>query len=416
MKKLLLLLWLVYVFTNVQAQTWTLIPNDQILPFTGCAFTYESTGYMTSTYLIGEFMVPYAVKTTDGGNTFDIMTLPAVQSFVNSQKIKFQSPTKGFIVGGGIALTTDAGNIWNLAVDMFTAQGVLYDIAFCGDMNGAAVGTSWYNDPIMFQTGDGGYNWSLIAVTSESTTLNTVVLPGTDLIYIGATGTGVSKTFVKSIDNGMNWSQPDFTSNIYSLCFTSETVGFAGSDNGIFMTDDAGDSWTSVLTSGSTVNSIMIKNNFGFAVCENGSIYNTVDNGYTWTIMTSPVQGSEILYDVSVVSNYSAYASGSNGTVIQFTAPVIDVQAADDNGLRLRVFPNPAVSEIMVDLPMGTSFISKIMITDLSGSLVREIPIKGSKSEQNRIRIEIDGLKPGMYIVSVESNNTEIKPVLFGKI
>ena len=120
-------------------------------------------------------------------------------------------------------------------------------------------------------------------------------------------GTGIH-TFSKSTDDGATWTQTSFTENIFTLCFISTEAGFAGTDAGIFKTTNGGNNWTSVLTTSSAVNSIDIKNGFGFAVCYDGSIYQTTDNGDNWISVISPVQGTKVLTAVSVVSPQCAFA------------------------------------------------------------------------------------------------------------
>jgi photosystem II stability/assembly factor-like uncharacterized protein len=416
MKKLFLLTLTAILLSSAYSQTWTLVPNGVIRPFYGCSFTDNTTGYLTGNYWSGDMWIPYVYKTIDGGNQLTILDLALGTSYLQSQNVYFIDQNKGFLAGGGIVITTDAGNFWNVVLDWSLVSGTLYDIRFFDAQNGIAVGESWYYDPLIFQTTDGGYNWNQLTITTESTTLNTVAFPGTDLIFVGATGTGASRTFTKSIDKGLNWTQPNFYNAIYSLCFTSVTTGFAGSDAGIFMTEDAGDTWGSVLTTPSKVNRIEIKNSFGFVVCEDGSIYNTINNGLSWEAMVSPVQGSKILYDVSVVSNNCAFASGSTGTLVQFTAPVSKINSVDQHSGNLTVSPNPILNDASINYCIDHKAITKIYICDISGRMIYETSSLNEEPGDYQINFNASDLKSGLYLTFLQIDGKIVNTVKLNKL
>jgi hypothetical protein len=82
------------------------------------------------------------------------------------------------------------------------------------------------------------------------------------------------------------------------------------------------------------------------------------------------------------------------------------ISALRDRGRKLRIWPNPAINEIMID-PGDISLpgIPEIRVTDLFGHEIIRTDFTG--------RLDISMLKPGTYIIVLSSGN---KPAAYGRI
>ena len=197
-------------------------------------------------YLAGD--KGYILKTTDGGQTFSQLHIPA--NFDIYYAVHFKNALEGWITGkttGKIFHTTDGGANWST----FTIPGVTtaqsyFEFSFPSDQIGYVVGSS----NISAKTIDGGATWTML------------------------NGTGLG------------------TNVLYCTYFKTDLIGFAGSGSGqLFVTQDGGLTWTSMTVGSSAqIRDIWFKNsNVGVLVNSLGEIFKTSNGGLTatdWTAAT----------------------------------------------------------------------------------------------------------------------------------
>ena len=70
----------------------------------------------------------------------------------------------------------------------------------------------------------------------------------------------------------------------------------------------------------------------------------------------------------------------------------------------LLVFPQPAINEISIESSILSTNNSVLYLFDLKGELILRNDIT-KKSNENRISLDISGLKSGFYLLKVQSNN-----------
>ncbi|MEN8142238.1 MAG: YCF48-related protein [Thermodesulfobacteriota bacterium] len=154
--------------------------------------------------------------------------------------VYFVDVNTGYAVGdvGTVVKTVNAGNLWTLAASAGAAT--LRDVYFIDTVRGWAVG-----DNGIYMTIDGAASWS------------------------GPIHTGI----------GFN-----------TVTFTTNTTGFAGSQNGgLYWTTDGGITWpvNTATFDGTPVISIeFVDTNNGFLVTRGKAIYSTNDGGTTWNPRT----------------------------------------------------------------------------------------------------------------------------------
>ncbi len=68
----------------------------------------------------------------------------------------------------------------------------------------------------------------------------------------------------------------------------------------------------------------------------------------------------------------------------------------------LRVFPNPAVHELVVDYPTSAPKAVQLVLTDAFGRAVLAQPATVSGAGEEACRLKVGHLKAGLYILTVQ--------------
>ena len=236
----------------------------------------------------------------------------------------------------------------------------------------------------------------------ESTSLTCLARPTAHALYAGSIDTG-GRTLFKSTNDGDTWTVLNTTLSFNSLNFSSATTGCAGTDTGIQRTTDGGVSWTLVQGTSAVVNCVRIRYDRGFAVMANDGIYQTDDNGLSWSPMTSPVQGSAALYYISLMSPSDAYAVGSAGTILRYSIPQgIGDASRNTVTLLMQNVPNPATSRtaIAYRLPAGADV--SLRLYDVSGRLLRTLSRGNQTAGLHGVELDASGLAAGTYFYRLE--------------
>jgi PKD repeat protein/photosystem II stability/assembly factor-like uncharacterized protein len=216
---------------------------------------------------------------------------------------------------GRIMRSVDNGISWSLVVDQGSRE--YWDITVFDDtVYATGVNRSNWTGRL-----DVSNNGSVFGqVTSFSTTAwvtpySIAVSPST--IVVG-TGNGLNGGFKVSTNRGLTWASIDTTinggsfPNVNDIQFVNNLVAFAVCHNGtILKTTDAGLTWTSVFSSGSSnsLRSVAFKDiNNGFAVGVSGSIFKTIDGGINWTDVST---GTSTITSAIIKNNLAYLVTGS---------------------------------------------------------------------------------------------------------
>ncbi|HUM46485.1 MAG TPA: YCF48-related protein [Chitinophagales bacterium] len=200
----------------------------------------------------------------------------------NLNDIHFTDDTTGYVCGGeryeegNIRKTTDGGETWlPQGEDLSKA---LNSIIFFGDDTGFSVGI----DGKIFNTLNGGLNWNLHQLPRYQ--------PMHDIFMVNEKrgfccgGDGYKSGYIyNTTDGGENWQIDTFQHELMSLCFTSETIGYAAGYGAVFKTVNDGLSWELTGAAGDFFKSVFFTDEqTGFAVGYEGSIIKTSNAGETW--------------------------------------------------------------------------------------------------------------------------------------
>jgi hypothetical protein len=76
--------------------------------------------------------------------------------------------------------------------------------------------------------------------------------------------------------------------------------------------------------------------------------------------------------------------------------------------LNLNIYPNPAVSELHIQIDMQQSRKVSIMVSDLTGKVVMPEIQNDVPAGNNEFIIHVSDLQPGMYLVVIKYDNTKV--------
>ena len=302
--------------------------------------------------------------------------------------------------------------------------------------------------------------WEL--VNSFSAYLTNVYTQGTDTVYI----VGQNGLIGQSPNRGKNWNYQHVTTNtLNDICFVSHNMGYvvgakgtvlitsdagitwtitnsgtiqelnavtaignnlwAVGDNGIVIKSvDAGQTWNTVSITAQTPNfsDIRFKNGKGYIIGNLGSIYQTLDNGNSWTQQTNieGYAGQEQFASLSITENKAFILSANNLLVYQntenlwkkYTTPSSDINSScqfltDNQGF---------FSSTILEIPTGPSYgywVVDVFKTDNGGSswspysdgsnnpISARWIIGGSNSKTAFVNIALGYLISGQYMYRI---------------
>ncbi|MGQ0829849.1 MAG: YCF48-related protein, partial [Bacteroidota bacterium] len=304
------------------------LPNgiDSRLKVTATQFVTSTKGYLSGYVDINTTTSRgYLYSTDDGGATWTKMNDLVASSL---KKIQLLDASNGFAVGSrGIVLkTTDGGNSW----DMISLTGInvvttINDLYFTSLSNGVIIG----DDGVILKTVDGGLTFTSIAPGIVSgIRLNSITYDGSNLFIGGTNNNGHGKLFKGVVTNpttsafAVSWSALTSirsTDLVKVQMLGTSNNGFAiGVDGTLLRTSDGGVNWLTLITGLSgNFKKIHFKNiNEGVAILETvagqGQIYKTNNGGFSWELVSA---ANEYYNDFHFYQNDKGYAVGSNGKV-----------------------------------------------------------------------------------------------------
>lgn len=265
-------------------------------------------------YVCGENLNVF--KTKDGGNTWTCVFDQGGSN--NTNFIFFVNPAIGYIAGDGTTLykTTDYGITWvNLNVGIEFQQ--VTSIFFTSNDTGyASVGNGMAG--IVLKTTNGGHSWSTISLpVNEQFNKITFVNDSTGFLI------GFFGAILQTNDFGSNWTiQNDYSSgitfsNLLSIDFVDDKIGFIVGGKDILKTIDGGVNWEQVEKSdfdlfsisfvdslhGITVGGDWLYEVSGILISENG--------GLLWNEISSAII-NDYIDEIKFINFDTGYAVGGN--------------------------------------------------------------------------------------------------------
>ena len=150
---------------------------------------------------------------------------------------------------------------------------------------------------------------------------------------------------------------------------------------------------------------------------ENWDLYFSNDGGATWNPIRLDIGPDTLFYDwtipddptqqgrVRVVMDNSGqdYEDQSDDFTVTGSSGIGDLSGPND----FTLCPNPAGNFIYLESDFAVRD-GEVQISDLLGKTLAVYPISKESFENNRLTLPLDGLKPGIYFLSVRSTDKAV--------
>ena len=212
--------------------------------------------------------------TTNGGATWVAATLPGAPANGSAWHLSLPAPGVAYAVVTGsnqsmVFRTGDYGASWEQRSSGIPVSGGLTGVSFSSATQGFVVGYTTGGAGRMFKTGDGGTSWTPVTTSGLPTSRWPADLHfHSDLVGLAAVDASPGGVY-RTIDGGATWVNVEAVS-ARELSFFDALHGVAGSGSGfgaagtVFVTEDGGASWQSLLLPATGAGSVVAATSDGF--------------------------------------------------------------------------------------------------------------------------------------------------------
>ena len=88
------------------------------------------------------------------------------------------------------------------------------------------------------------------------------------------------------------------------------------------------------------------------------------------------------------------------------TNPLITSGIYESTLEQVQIYPNPTDGELNISYNVGANQLTKVVIRDLSGKLIKEVSVS-SQSGKNLVTIDVSKLDAGVYLIETGSTITK---------
>ena len=427
--KLLSIVFSVIYFSSSLFSQWTIIQHSGLPDSQNPTLAFSAVdSNVCWGYQWGVIVNPKCLLTTDGGDHWNPVPLPAVSQVTIIQSLYAINRDTAWIAlddtastsNGGIFKTINGGNDWIKQETAFPGAGAHpVNIYFFDANNGLCTGEPRSGYWEIYTTADGGTNW--IRVPSA----NIPAMASEDFFGYGS-GAGnsfwvnsASCSAYRTSDRGMTWSVTAhiFPAPAYFVQFAFKdtlnglTISYFGDEiNRVSNSIDGGVHWTSLPappsspsfnnpnyvpgTSGTYF--ITSHKNIGYPETSvPGSIY-TNDSGLTWNPVDNLAHGP-----ASFISNKTGWSAGCGDTIFkwksEFPLGIGDVNPSNQNVILSQNRPNPFYSSTSIQYQFAISSKVILKVYDIQGREIATLVDEEKPGGSYNVNFESRGLNPGIY-------------------
>jgi photosystem II stability/assembly factor-like uncharacterized protein len=260
--------------------------------------------------ICGEF--GFCAKTNDGGQTWTKLNPSVNFSFTSAFML---DKNNLFVARNGLYNSDNAGSSFTEKGTLSQSQSMIPCIKFMDMQNGfiSHAGS-------ITKTTDGGLTWTEKYSTGLYYGLNNLQFTSSSVGYASG-GRNFDQTnegqIVKTIDGGETWNKILSTTNVTSIHFIDNEIGFYSTFNKeIFKTTDGGNTWQKISELSYLPLSMVFENNLeGLVATQEGKILKTTDGGTTWQIVYEKTSNPIVKI---IATSRAVIAVGNAGLILKF--------------------------------------------------------------------------------------------------
>ena len=396
---------------------------------------------------------PYILTSTDAGSTWNNHTR-IISTPINISGINVIDTQNVFICGSYdyygddyIFKTSNGGINWQQAYS--SSYDNLNDIKSFGSDIIFACGERNYSQGLFLKSTDGGQNWTSQTLSSTYSIYG-LSLPDTLAIYahtddrvLKSTNMGQSwstiyqpsypyfrdmefvsadvgfvaggyypSSLYKTTDGGVNWNVYTITSNseVNSINFPSENVGYACGYNNIYKTINGGVSWTQFYISNVyNFYDIAFNDEMNGWVIGNNGIYHTQDGGLSWALEFGLSDYTVNTFGIKRIE--SLWAAGAGCKIIKYNGDLTTTVSFDQNSVLptefalLQNYPNPfnPLTKIRYDISKASQV--NLKIYDVLGAEVTTLVNEFLQPGRYTAEWNASRFASGVYIYSIQAGD-----------
>jgi photosystem II stability/assembly factor-like uncharacterized protein len=348
-------------------------------------FTDETTGFLAGTVYVGPSIMAVCFKTTDGGDTWDMIFMS--ETSVNVNSMAFVDGRKGYILGQSvnenhpeavIISTTDAGETWS--------ENKLNKI------------TTNITNMLLSEDGSG---WMTVRMEVGPTEVSAIL---------------------KTEDKGENWSAVYYGNHealLQSVDFSNNEFGMAsGSDGTLLVTEDRGRNWVQHRLGEFDFNDLIVTaEGKAWLVGEHGVILTSSDHGGSWH--QDQLQENVGLNSIFRTPSGDLWIAGDEGTLLvqRATREMTDETVAIEEDTELIAhgtqpllghgnYPNPFDDQTTITFELESRSKVQLHIYSPGGQLIRTMLDQQLEAGAHQAIFEVENLPPGIYFYVLSAGSS----------
>jgi photosystem II stability/assembly factor-like uncharacterized protein len=231
-------------------------------------------------------------------------------TLTNSNKVNSLASNDSIMVwgGNGVNISQDSGKTWG---NVFSGMGYTFDnIPVVAINNKYVFAVDYMRFPnttygnVLRSNYPGNGSWNLFANGLKTSTIYSLLTLGMDLFA------GTNDGVYFSNDSAQSWIRVGFAGvNVYSIVANNSYI-FAGTDGGVFRSNDNGSNWVAAGLINTKVISFATSGKSLFAGSE-GCVFASIDNGTNWTAVNTGLPYT-FVRALTIVNNY--LLAGTDGS------------------------------------------------------------------------------------------------------
>ena len=345
------------------------------------------------------------VITTNSGYSWDSQIIDPEAENLND--ICITSSNSAIIVGenGTLLKTNDRGALWDAINSL---SGNLTNVEFFNENEGIVISSQSWEGTALYKTIDGGDSWSIIAIHPDYI-INGAAKANDSTIYFAGQKLNVGTLHEAAIFRlGINDGElsivatPTQSAGFFDIDFNDQGTGYAVGAGHSSISKDGGLTWNN---SNSWSRKIELYSDFGLAASDN-LIWKTTNAGETWSVEFNNQQN--FIKDIIILNENRAFAVGLNGTILTNNPVVTNITPVNSNpdGFSLEQnYPNPFNPSTTISFTLLSHGYASLKVYDLNGKLVKTL-VDGVLTKGNHIySFEGIGLSSGIYLYTLETKD-----------